>query len=1226
MKKNRNFSTILTIFIFLLSILSISFFVKSFVSRAAPPVITINTLITNDSTPTLTGTIDSNTSTIKITISGTVYTGVNHQDGTWSADVTNSLDNGIYDVIATATDPVEGISHDSSTNELTIDTVKPTVTINQKSGQNDPTNINSATFTIIFSELINESTFTSSDITLTGTTGTVTGFTKVNNTTWEATVTGMTDGNTVVATISADKFTDLAGNNNTASTSTDNSIKYDITKPTVTINQALSQPDPTNINSAEFTVIFSEPIKESTFTPSDITISGGSGAVTTFTKENDTQWKVIITNMESVSTISASIATNSLTDLAGNNNTASTSTDNSITYDATPPVITIHTVFTQNRSPQLTGNIDDNTASIKINVNGQEYNATNNADGTWTLNAGIISPNLSDGIYDIIAKATDTTGNTGQDSTNNELTVDNIAPIITINQTITNNHNPILVGTINDPDSTIKITVNGKTYTAQYEDSNHWTLTVPDSIPNGTYDIQATATDLAGNIGYDNTTDELIINEYLLTAEITIPSTQRRETNIDYAEFILTFSHDGVVTSTFTQDDLIIEGSSTAIISQFTQIDTKTWKIVISNMTEGDTVNPKLPAGKVQDAFGNYNQLSNQLGYVTYDTTPPVITVNQLITNNNSPQLTGNIDDKNAIVKITVNGVEYSAINNKDGSWTLPDSTIISLPDGIYNIVAKATDLATNIGLDITDNELAVDTERPTVTIEQSASQADPTNTNLALFTIVISKEINESTLVAGDITLSGTTGAVTKLSKINNKTYEIEVTHMSDGDIAKVVIADGRFADPAGNTNTESTSTDNTVTYDITPPTVDISSVYANSLSPEIKGHIDDPSATVKVTVAGKTYIATNNGDGTWILPSGKITPDLSDGEIIISAIATDLANNTSTTAFEKTITIDTIAPTGTMDSIAKDINTSPMLSGTVDDNTAEIFVTINGIKYKAENNKDGTWSIKEGTLLNLTPNTYDIVVAFIDPAGNRTETTSKLTILRADADTPTVDSIKHTGNKPIITGTYDSENSQSLSVTVGGKKYILGIDSELSVNNNNWTLDLSNIETGLVLGLHDIIVEVTTRGGNTISDSTTNELTIIALPRSSAISHHSEESNLEVSEKNETMEENIPPQPENTKEEENLIPITHQKTCLQENNYPILIAIAIVLFLAIILIKKDIISITLIFISIALWYLITKNNCTIVWVWPILYTIESVIGIVIRKTLDKKLRKSNI
>ena len=57
----------------------------------------------------------------------------------------------------------------------------------------------------------------------------------------------MTGSGTVIATIAGGVAVRCAGNTNQrSSTSTDNTVTYDVTAPTVTINQAVGQADPTN--------------------------------------------------------------------------------------------------------------------------------------------------------------------------------------------------------------------------------------------------------------------------------------------------------------------------------------------------------------------------------------------------------------------------------------------------------------------------------------------------------------------------------------------------------------------------------------------------------------------------------------------------------------------------------------------------------------------------------------------------------------------------------------------------------------------------------------------------------------------------------------------------------------------------------------------------------------------------------------------------------------------
>ena len=130
----------------------------------------------------------------------------------------------------------------------------------------------------------------------------------------------------------------LAGNSNTASTSTDNTVTFDTTKPTVTINQAAGQTDPTNSSPINFTVVFSESVTG--FTGVDVTLSGTAGATTAAVTGGPTTYNVAVSGMTSDGTVIATVPAGGAQDAAGNTNTASTSTDNTVTYDTTAPTVT----------------------------------------------------------------------------------------------------------------------------------------------------------------------------------------------------------------------------------------------------------------------------------------------------------------------------------------------------------------------------------------------------------------------------------------------------------------------------------------------------------------------------------------------------------------------------------------------------------------------------------------------------------------------------------------------------------------------------------------------------------------------------------------------------------------------------------------------------------------------------------------------------------------------
>ena len=189
--------------------------------------------------------------------------------------------------------------------------------------------------------------FATGDVTVTGTAGgaktaTVTG----SGTTYNVAVTGMTGSGTVIASIAAGVATDTAGNGNAASTSTDNTVTWDVTAPTVTINQAVGQADPTNTSPINFTVVFSEAVTG--FATGDVTFTGSAGGTKTGTVTGSgTTYNVAVTGMTGPGTVIATVLANVAVDLAGNTNTASTSTDNSVTWDNVAPTVTINQAVAQ---------------------------------------------------------------------------------------------------------------------------------------------------------------------------------------------------------------------------------------------------------------------------------------------------------------------------------------------------------------------------------------------------------------------------------------------------------------------------------------------------------------------------------------------------------------------------------------------------------------------------------------------------------------------------------------------------------------------------------------------------------------------------------------------------------------------------------------------------------------------------------------------------------------
>jgi hypothetical protein len=231
-----------------------------------------------------------------------------------------------------------GVAHDaannpntastSTDNTVTYDPTALTVTVEQAGTQADPTNASPIHFTVIFSEAVSD--FDANDVTLSGTAGPTTANVTGSGTTYDVEASGMPVDGTVIITIAAGVAHGTGGSPNIASTSTDNTVTYDTTAPTVTIEKASDQADPTIFSPVRFTVTFSEEV--SGLGSLDIALSGTAGATTALVTGSGTTYTVEVSGMTLSGTVIASIPAGAAQDAAGNANTLSTSLDNSVNF------------------------------------------------------------------------------------------------------------------------------------------------------------------------------------------------------------------------------------------------------------------------------------------------------------------------------------------------------------------------------------------------------------------------------------------------------------------------------------------------------------------------------------------------------------------------------------------------------------------------------------------------------------------------------------------------------------------------------------------------------------------------------------------------------------------------------------------------------------------------------------------------------------------------------
>ncbi len=212
----------------------------------------------------------------------------------------------------------------------------PSVTIDQASGQVDPSSASTLNFTAVFSE--NVTGFANTDVTVTGTAGgTKTVVISGGPSTYNVAVSGMTTSGTVIVSIPAGAAQNGAGASNSASTSTDNNVTFSAPTgaPTVTINQAAGQADPGSASPINFTAVFSEAVTG--FTSSDVAVSGTAGGTKTVTVSGGpSTYNVAVSGMTTAGTVVVSIPAGAAQNGAGTASAASTSTDNQVTFSTTP--------------------------------------------------------------------------------------------------------------------------------------------------------------------------------------------------------------------------------------------------------------------------------------------------------------------------------------------------------------------------------------------------------------------------------------------------------------------------------------------------------------------------------------------------------------------------------------------------------------------------------------------------------------------------------------------------------------------------------------------------------------------------------------------------------------------------------------------------------------------------------------------------------------------------
>ncbi len=109
--------------------------------------------------------------------------------------------------------------------------------------------------------------------------------------------------------------------------------------PTVSVEQAAGQADPTTASPVNFTATFTEPVYG--FSEADVILGGTASPTTVVVTGGPTEFNLEVSGTTSDGTVTAEIPAGAVTDAAMNASLASTSVDNTVTLDTAPPTITL---------------------------------------------------------------------------------------------------------------------------------------------------------------------------------------------------------------------------------------------------------------------------------------------------------------------------------------------------------------------------------------------------------------------------------------------------------------------------------------------------------------------------------------------------------------------------------------------------------------------------------------------------------------------------------------------------------------------------------------------------------------------------------------------------------------------------------------------------------------------------------------------------------------------
>ncbi len=513
-----------------------------------------------------------------------------------------------------------------------------TVTIDQAAEQLDPTDRSPVLFTVEFSASVTG--FENNDVILSGTAEPSAATVKGEGRVYTVEVRGMTRSGTVIASVVEGAATDESGNTNSESTSTDNVVEYkrgDNEGPTVTVEQAAGQPDPTSSGPIRFVASFNRTVTG--FTSSDVVVTGTAGASSAVVGGSGRTYTIYVSGMKRSGTVTASVPAGAAVDEMGRGNSESVSIDNTVTYNRQESQLTV-VVNQAEAQPdpartwpirfiaEFSQPVSDFTAE-DVRVGGTAGGAkTISLEGSGNRYVILVKNLTKAGTVEVWVPAGVAHNSLGQPnaastSTDNVVTFDTSVTGVRIDQAEGQDDparsQPIRftvefqrpVTGFSAEDVKITGTARGEKRVSVTGSGAEYTVEVSGLTSSGTvtaYIPRGAATDSIGGLTAASTsTDNTVLYKSVPTVTINQALGQRDPTKADRAFFTVLFSRH---VNGFSADDVVLTGEAAEGAKVSVRGSGGLYSVQVYDVVHSGTLSVSIPAEAARDEFGVPNTAS----------------------------------------------------------------------------------------------------------------------------------------------------------------------------------------------------------------------------------------------------------------------------------------------------------------------------------------------------------------------------------------------------------------------------------------------------------------------------------------------------------------------------------------------------------------------------------------------------------------------------------------